>query len=559
MYRIGFAGDQAGEEKRKKVIYTANTGYRAANAGPVVCTQEGNLIWTINGPDRGSHVSRIELLESDDNGNSWSSPRLILSGNKERSVGSFSMIRLSSGKLLHILSRFGGYDHDNFENCILDGFVHSSTDNGRTWSTPEMIPTNEQYLSSVLSSVQLTNGRVVFPFGLLTPNNGQFAVSTVWSDDEGMTWQRSPSVLEAGGGGFESGACEPSVVELPDGRLWMLIRAQCGFQYESFSSDNGETWSVARPSKIPSSNAPAVLLRLKSGRIIVVWNNCTRWAYARYSLMMAATDDGENFFGFREIDNSDDKHVTTSTYWCVTYPYLCEGPEGDIFVSYNYGDWGYNEARIARISPDWIEEKNTLEDFSDGRSAWYAYQSNSGFGELIAPEDNKPGSILRLANNSKDKNRGIARNITNVFSGEIKITVSFYRPGGYILLHNSFLNPGAIDEAVLRIRSGKAGRIYIGAGKAETLKKNTSGGRTLYEYLAYPVINELHYPDRITPGKPVTLTIIHDAAKGNSEVAIDEGPSIPIISEKTMGICYIGLAASAGGDIRVRRIVTSSR
>ena len=77
------------------------------------------------------------------------------------------------------------------------------------------------------------------------------------------------STCEAGGSGFESGASEPTVVELPGGRLWMLIRAQTGFLWQSFSTDRGQTWSKAAPSSIPSSNAPATMLRLRSGKIAV--------------------------------------------------------------------------------------------------------------------------------------------------------------------------------------------------------------------------------------------------------------------------------------------------
>ena len=59
---------------------------------------------------------------------------------------------------------------------------------------------------------------------------------------------------------------------------------------------------------------------------------------------------------------------------------------------------GYNEARIARIAPGWLEKRNFTEDFSDGRSGWYVFKNNANSGELLPPEDNGSGSVFHLAN-----------------------------------------------------------------------------------------------------------------------------------------------------------------
>ena len=68
-----------------------------------------------------------------------------------------------------------------------------------------------------------------------------------YSDDGGRTWTKSTSDLSSpcypDFVGNNYGADEPCVLELKDGRLWMLMRTQTGFLYESFSSDHGRTWS----------------------------------------------------------------------------------------------------------------------------------------------------------------------------------------------------------------------------------------------------------------------------------------------------------------------------
>ena len=71
-----------------------------------------------------------------------------------------------------------------------------------------------------------------------------------------------------------------------------------------------------------------VLLRLRSGQIVVVWNPSVRSAYARQSLVMSVSDDGRTFYGFREIAHADYPMSSINSRWCVTYPALAEAPDG---------------------------------------------------------------------------------------------------------------------------------------------------------------------------------------------------------------------------------------
>src|SRR5690606_6917489 len=89
-----------------------------------------------------------------------------------------------------------------------------------------------------------------------------WGVTTVtWSDDRGRTWHNHAAALTApchpDYNGTNVGATEPTLVELRDGRLWTLMRTQDQYLYESFSTDAGETWSPAKPSRFPSHNGPA--------------------------------------------------------------------------------------------------------------------------------------------------------------------------------------------------------------------------------------------------------------------------------------------------------------
>ena len=134
-----------------------------------------------------------------------------------------------------------------------------------------------------------------------------------YSDDGGKSWARSPAKLTApchdGYNGSNYGACEPTLLELKDGRVWMFMRTQDGFLYESFSPD-GVNWSPAKPSRFHSSNSPAFPVRLPDGRIVVFWNNaenCPRvgkdGVYSGRDALHAAisSDEGKTWSGFREV------------------------------------------------------------------------------------------------------------------------------------------------------------------------------------------------------------------------------------------------------------------
>ena len=104
----------------------------------------------------------------------------------------------------------------------------------------------------------------------------------VRSDDEGQTWKRSNLIDlgDYGGYGDHGGGIEPTLAQLHDGRLWMLIRTYRGCFTEAYSDDEGLTWKDIRPSAIEASGSPGQLRRLQSGRLVLLWNRYHRQGQA---------------------------------------------------------------------------------------------------------------------------------------------------------------------------------------------------------------------------------------------------------------------------------------
>ena len=160
--------------------------------------------------------------------------------------------------------------------------------------------------------------RLVFAVHDVT--NGTY---TMVSDDDGATWTRSNFVTTPPHekGGVHEGvrwnhnAAESKMVQLRDGRLWMIIRCAQDHHFEAFSDDNGTTWSESRPSRFHGTITMSCLNRLDDGRLVMVWNSttplpelarATGWPEDvftnREALHIAVSnDDGQTWRGFREV------------------------------------------------------------------------------------------------------------------------------------------------------------------------------------------------------------------------------------------------------------------
>jgi hypothetical protein len=543
-----------------KHIYTLKTGHRADRGGPVVSTKEGRVLWFTQEPEAHGHgvvvypLMRIMLRASADGGRSWGEPLLVTQGTPEYGVLTHAAVQLRSGDLVHIFSRLFGYDeigHDP-DKSGHTAHIQRSCDGGATWTEPELLPTGVPYVSDVLSMVQTSSGRVIYPFGFLTKvRRGLFMASVIYSDDEAHTWRRSPSVLAVGGEGGESGASEPSVVELPDGRLWMLIRAQTGFLWESFSADRGETWTAARPSRLPSSSAPGTALRLACGKIVLVWNNHVHRLPARRSLFIGATDDGQTFYGFREIEHTEyPDEISDPARTHVTYPYLCEAPDGSIIVSYAYGTWSANRAKVARIDPRWLDDKEMVETLHDGQAEWCAADPHA-LGSLVAGHAG-PWLQVECTESPSRPLQGLTRNLLLLHRGSMQVTVHVVKPEAFLVWHNSYLYPGQIDDACLRVRFAAGGRVFMAAGSPEVDGVVYAGGDwATYSHLAYPIRDEVEYPRQVAPGEVLTLTLRIRAAEQTASFVINDGPEVAVRIGNILGLCYFGIAAATSGAIRL--------
>lgn len=149
------------------------------------------------------------------------------------------------------------------------------------------------------------------------------------STDNGRTWALHGAVKAP------HWALENMIVELQDGRLWMLIRTGQGFLWQSHSSDGGRTWTDGTATTIASPGARFFIRRLASGHLLLV-NHC-KFEGRSHLTAQLSTDDGQSWNEGLLLDERRD----------ISYPDGVQDQDGLIWTVYDRDRQGAGEILLA--------------------------------------------------------------------------------------------------------------------------------------------------------------------------------------------------------------------
>ena len=270
---------------------------------------------------------------SSDKGRSWDkADHLILENEGKMNVMSVSLLRLKSGEIALFYLR-----KNSVTDCI--PMLRISKDEAKSWSEPvRCIQDREGYF--VLNNhrvIQLKSGRLLMAVAyhgnsLPGRKNRLGSAWSYYSDDNGKNWKP----------GFEAAnpdsvvVQEPGVVELKDGKILMWMRTNSGFQYQSWSTDGGVSWSAAQKSNIPSPLSPAAIDRIpQTGDLLLVWNNNdnsnTATKGKRTPLTIAISkDEGNTWQKIKNLETDPDGwYCYTAVHFVGSYVLLgyCAGSQ----------------------------------------------------------------------------------------------------------------------------------------------------------------------------------------------------------------------------------------
>jgi hypothetical protein len=182
---------------------------------------------------------------------------------------------------------------------------------------------------------------------------GRHSVLCYLSDDDGVSWTPS-NVIDLGGNGHHDGVTEGTIVELADGQLLQYMRTNWGRLWRAISIDQGRTWHPYGPTGIPASSAPALLRRLASGRIMLLWNRPYPEGTSDYPLQggdgIWSATPASNYRAELSLSFSEDEAVTWTPPVVIArnetqarrpevcYPYAFEPYPGTLWITAHRGN-----------------------------------------------------------------------------------------------------------------------------------------------------------------------------------------------------------------------------
>ena len=228
------------------------------------------------------------------------------------------------------------------------GMLTTSTDDGRSWSQGTRLP--EGRLGPIKNKpIQLADGTLLCPTS--TEDPGLRLLEKGWrvfiesTPDLGRTWKTVGPLNDAN----EIDAIQPTLLQLPGGRLQTLCRSQQGVITQALSADNGATWGPMTRTTLPNPNSGIDAVTLRDGRHLLVYNHLTS---GRDVLNVAISADGQRWQAALVLEDEPGEY---------SYPAVIQSADGLVHITYT---WRRRNVRHVVVDP----ARLVAHDFVDG--AW---------------------------------------------------------------------------------------------------------------------------------------------------------------------------------------------
>lgn len=315
---------------------------------PVIATApNGDLIAAIDqrvpscGDLKWNQDINIVIRRSTDQGKTWSNLESIVDYPLGESASDPSIIVDAMKNTIFLF--FNYMNHKSEPNTYYFRVI-KSTDNGKTWSTPQDITTQISKPEWTKSFKFITSGNgIQTQSGTLlhTIVNLENGLHVFGSSDHGLTWFLIDTKIFPGD--------ESKIVELPDGK-WMINSRVNGFgyRYVHISDDHGKSWTSKVDTSLidPGCNG-AILsypyqMKGESKNMLIFAN--PKSSKDRINMTVRISyDDGRTW--------SDGKTIYAGS---SAYSSLCILKNGDIGLFFEKDD--YSENVFVRFTLEWLTD-----------------------------------------------------------------------------------------------------------------------------------------------------------------------------------------------------------
>ncbi len=177
-----------------------------------------------------------------------------------------------------------------------------------------------------------------------------------YSDDAGATWSESKPSHSFPGLPALSGLQEPGIVERSDGSLWAFCRTDMGRQYELFSCDRGESWTLPSPSlylpmlasfhKAPSDERHFLQSGTRASLQVPLASGGRRCTGRNPSRLCIEQGRGSSWSDMRILENDDDRGTAILRFTSSTMQFSLPTVQGRrMWTRISLQDSGFGESR----------------------------------------------------------------------------------------------------------------------------------------------------------------------------------------------------------------------
>lgn len=258
--------------------------FKQCHASTIIELNDGSLMaaW-FGGEYEGS--KDVEIWASVRKGDAWSVPKQIANGiiNDSLRYPCWNPVLFRTKDRLSLYYKIGPNPREWW------GMVIRSTDEGKSWSAPEKLP--DGILGPIKNKpVTLTSGVILSPSSIETKTE-EWHAHIERSTDDGKSWEKisidpkNPVKV-----------IQPTLLLYPEGKIQALLRSNQNYIMESWSADEGKTWSPLAKTNVLNPNSGIDAVTLSSGLQVLVYNPMESgkdWVNGRNKLNVAVSVDGK--------------------------------------------------------------------------------------------------------------------------------------------------------------------------------------------------------------------------------------------------------------------------
>ncbi len=307
--------------------------------------------WFTGGTKEPEPENTVVLSQSDDGGKTFSAPQaMALPLNDGTRCYDPCLWTDPKGRLWYLFNRS---IKDSTQHGVYARICDAPDESSPLWGAEFRVGFDGPFSFRMNKPTVLSSGEWVMPvIHALEPLSGWAGFDpkqvhgVAISTDEGKTWTLHGAVRTPKAG------LENMIVELRDGRLWMLVRTE-KVLWESFSSDRGRNWTEGKPTSIATPHSRFFIRRLSSGNLLLV--NHYKFTGRSHLTAQLSTDDGATWSDGLLLDERSG----------VSYPDGVQDKDGLIWIAYDRDRGGAGEILLAKFKEeDVLAGKNASGDTS---------------------------------------------------------------------------------------------------------------------------------------------------------------------------------------------------